>query len=240
MNNEKKTSDRSDAVANRMYLNRWKQCERRVPRAAVEHSLHALRIQFNNHAQAAFHIRTIGELGAFCAHPTAQTLAFKLGQEESLTLFVEDERFDLTGNIRYVQRDGFGLEFIEPPQSARQKIQNLMGPEFLAATLTPFFAPITMVPGATRTLIYSDGGTNYLHVSLADHKILAVDLELEILGFRFLWRKKDGQKPEEFRHGDNRAVAEKRILSFLRNLPGLAIEHFKEIEQVFKAGRALE
>jgi hypothetical protein len=235
MDQAKKVSDRADTLANRLYLNRdrWKNCERRVPRAQVEPALHSVRIVFKNHSQILYKVCTIGELGAFCVFKNA---AFKAGQKERLSLLIANESFDLEASIRYVLSDGFGVEFVQPPETVREKIRTLLGPEFLAATLTPCFAPISMEPGSTRTLIYSDGDANYLHISLADHKMLAVDLELAISGLRLLWRKAAGNKLEEFRHGGNRSVAEKVILSFLRNLPGLAADYLQEIESVLTAG----
>lgn len=236
MNNEKKTpSDRADSLANRIYLNqaRWNQSRRRAPRAEVEPALHALRILLNDGSTNVFPIRTISEVGAFCVHPSPQVLALRQDQRVSLSLLIENSCYNFDGAIRYVGRDGFAIEFMQPPEPAQERIRNMLGPEFLAATLTPHFTNISTEPGSTRTLIYSDGVSNFLHVSLADQKLLAVELELEILGLRILWRKTAGKNVGEFVEGGHRSVVEKmKLLSFVRNLTGLTGDYFKEIESI--------
>jgi hypothetical protein len=238
--NRSKDDDTIELVTgNRMFLNQdqWKRCGRRVPRAELEPAIHSAWIMLPHHAQDLFSIRTIGELGAYCVLSDDVLKEIAPDHMLDVVLVFDDERYEFEGRVRYLHKDGIALEFIRPPLEVREKIKKLFGPEFLATSLAPFLSYTTMEPGSTATLIYSDGADNRLQIALVSEKILAVFLDLEVLDTHLIWRKSGTRKTGEFTSGTIPPDHQKKILNFVRNLPGLSSDFFKEIESILNFGR---
>jgi hypothetical protein len=234
-------NDGVDLVAgNRMFMDadeQWRKCGRRVPRVELEPTLHSVWLMLPHHAQNLFSVRTLGELGARCV--LSEEILKEIAPDHMLDiiLFIETERFELEARVRYIHEDGIALEFIRPPKEMKEKIRKLFGPEFLATSLAPFLSYTTMEPGSTSTLIYSDGAENRLQIALVSEKILAVFMDLEVLDTHLVWRKSGSKKTGEFTSGSIHPDHQKKILNFVRNLPGLSVAFFKEIESIFTFGK---
>jgi hypothetical protein len=226
-------------TGDRMFLDRdqWKKCGRRVPRAELEHAVHAVWMMLPHHTHDMFSIRTIGELGAYCVLSDEVLREIAPDHMLDIVLFIEDERYEFEARVRYLHKDGIAIEFIRPPREAREKIRTLFRPEFLATSLSPFLSYTTMEPGSTATLIYSDGAENRLQIALVSEKILAVFMDLEILNTHLVWRKSGTKKTGEFTSGAIHPDHQKKILNFVKNLPGLSSDFLKEIESIFTFGR---
>jgi hypothetical protein len=223
----------------RMFLDQdqWKKCGRRVPRAELEPTIHLVWMTLPHHSPNLFSVRTIGELGAYCVLSAEVLSEIAADHMLDIVLFIESESFEFEARVRYIHKDGIAIEFIRPPEAARQKIRTLFGPEFLATSLAPFLSYTTMEPGSTATLIYSDGDANRLQIALVSEKILAVFLDLEVLDTHLVWRKSSTNKGGEFTSGIVHPDHQKKILNFVRNLPGLSQSFFKEIESIFNFGK---
>lgn len=239
MRDREKTSTKLNIGSSRLYLDngQWRECGRRTPRALVEPSLHPVSISLPRITKTPFRVRTVAELGAFCVVNESCTLSIAIDHVVDVTLVIEDKEFHLLGGVRSIQDDGFALEFINPPEEARQMIRQLLKPEFLAKTLSPCMSFSTVEPGATSTLIYSDGYMNSLQISLFDQRVLSVQFDLEVLDLRLAWRKSDTRKSGIFSFEKGDSGDPKRILSFMKHLQGLTQEIYTEIESILIDGK---
>lgn len=223
----------------RMFLHsdQWRQCGRRVPRAEVEPGLHKVWIGLPELSKTFFSVRTIGELGAFCAIDGGEELPVEPDHVVDVVLSIENDRYTFEGRIRYMAETGMAIEFVHPPEEVRNRLRTLFEPELLATTLVPFLSYTTMEPGSTATLIYSDGEFNRLQIALVSEKILAVFLDLAVLDTRLVWRKAEARKTGDMTLETMHPDSQKKIMNFVRNLQGLPAEFLKDIESILTQGR---
>jgi len=232
-------SNNSFSIAiSRMFLHsdQWKQCGRRVPRAETEPSLHKVWVTFPELTKTLFNVRTIGELGAYC-FSEGEPLPVEPDHVVDVVLVIENDRYAFEGRIRYLAEKGMAIEFVHPAEEVRSRIRTLFEPELLATTLVPFLSYTTMEPGSTATLIYSDGEFNRLQIALVSEKILAVFMDLAVLDTRMIWRKTEARKSGDLTVETMHPNSQKKIINFIKNLPGLPSEFLRDIESILTEGK---
>ncbi len=239
MDDDNKISLRSTPM--RMYLDQqreqWKTCARRVDRVQLEPSLHPAWIGFPEHSKVFYPIQTIAELGAACWISGLEKMGVDPSRPLQVALAIESERFVMEARVRALHGDGIAVEFMNPTQRAREKIRAAFKPELLAATLSPILSYTNVEPGASATLIYSDGDLNWLQLVLSNGKTLGVQLNLEILDLHLEWKKSEFKKSGSFTGETAPPQVQKKVLSFVRNLRGMDSGLYKEIEQILTTGR---
>lgn len=224
----------------RMFLNRdrWQECGRRVPRADIVPDL-PVWIRLPELSDQHFTVKTIGELGAYC-QCSPKDFAFVRDQVVELELKLQDHSYFLEGRIRYILTDGIALEFMNPDEPLRELIRMLFKPELLAVSLAPIVTYTGLEPGSAWTLIYSDGETNSVQVSLVNNcRIASFNMDLEVLDLRLSWRKGGELILESLSGGPARYEQLGRIASFVRNLQGMDQSLMKDLEAIITTGKPL-
>jgi hypothetical protein len=218
----------------RMFLDQdqWKECVRRVLRVDVEPSLHRIWIGFPELSDDFFNVRTISELGACCALDPLARISIERDHVLDVTLILDNETYCFEGRIRYENSQGFAIEFIKPPEHLRSKIRLFFKPELLAKGLAPFISYTSMEPGSNATLIYSDGDSNRMQIALVNEQILAIFVDLEVLDAHVQWKRKSAIEGDPIQMD-----TKKRVINFVKNLPGLKPGFLQEIESILKDGK---
>jgi hypothetical protein len=201
----------------RMFLDQdqWKECVRRVLRVDVEPSLHRIWIGFPELSD----------------DPLAR-ISIERDHVLDVTLILDNETYCFEGRIRYENSQGFAIEFIKPPEHLRSKIRLFFKPELLAKGLAPFISYTSMEPGSNATLIYSDGDSNRMQIALVNEQILAIFVDLEVLDAHVQWKRKSAIEGDPIQMD-----TKKRVINFVKNLPGLKPGFLQEIESILKDGK---
>jgi hypothetical protein len=89
-------------------------------------------------------------------------------------------------------------------------------------------------------MIFSDGEANTIQIGLSNDKIATLFIDLAILDLHMTWRRSTLHVVETAPAEPIPWEAQRKVLNFVRNLPGLSASFMSEIEGILFQGRFRE
>jgi hypothetical protein len=216
----------------------WRRCFRRNPRVDLSMSEHLVAIHFHEVCPELFRLQTLSENG-MSFHPGGYDFALLAKRDLVAQLQIGRKHFDLAVRVVLVEPGAVALQMIDPAPIVKETIRAQFRAEFLALTLQPFHSYAGMFPGATHTLIYSDGRGNSLQLSMKENAMEGLFAELQHFDARLKWSAREPFQAVSLSSGQPLAYDVRRmILGFIRNLPDLPLPLMGIMESLLERGLA--